>query len=356
MAAPVLARLAVSAAGIGGPALRAAGLEISTDLRRLSVMGIGDVVWQAPVVVEAARQLLSLARARRPRAALLVGYSEFNAFIGPRLRRLGTRVLWYGLPQIWAWRPGRAPAIARACDRMAVLLPFESDLWKRHGQDAVYVGHPALEHRPRAKAVLASQLGLTSPSVALLPGSRFGELRRHLRPMLAAVEELRRQRAPLDARLILAPSLLETHKSWARQEAHRFGCAVSEDPAGPVLPAFDIAIASSGTVTLECAVAGVPPLIVYRLDWLSAALARRLVLIPSVGLPNIVLGEQVFPELLQEQVQPKTILRYAQILLDERTRLVNECERVKRALQPNDENLALPPSERVAALLTPWLS
>jgi hypothetical protein len=145
MAAPVVRQLGVPAFGLGGTALGAVGMELVSDLSRTAAMGVGAVLVRAPLLIDAGRRLLSEARRRKPRAALLVGFSEFNAWLGPRLRKLGMRVLWYSPPQIWAWRGGRADTLRDACDRMAVILPFEEELWRAHGADAHYVGHPSLE-------------------------------------------------------------------------------------------------------------------------------------------------------------------------------------------------------------------
>jgi lipid-A-disaccharide synthase len=366
MAAPVLEQLRIAhsdelhCAGVGGPALRAAGLRTLIPTERLSAMGLADVFAQAASVARAAARLVALAVARRPRAALLVGYSDFNARLGPQLKRLGTRVLWYGAPQVWAWRAGRANAIARACDRMAVILPFERELWRRHGVDAHYVGHPALESvRPSAaheRAELVSELALESEAtrIALLPGSRPGELTRHLPAMLGAVRALSSQRK-IDARLLLAPSLAIAQREWAKQSARAMHIDCVERPATQVLGAFDIAICSSGTATLECALARVPPLIVYRTDWASALIAKRLLRVDSVGLPNILLSEAVFPELLQQSVNPDEIARHAARLVDDRAGYVRHCERVRQAVSVGAP-VTQTPSQAVAALIEPWLA
>src|SRR5687767_2679958 len=148
MAAPVVRRLSVPGFGLGGPRLRDAGVELVGDVSELAVLGIGETLRKAPAISRAAVRLLREIGRRRPRAALLAGYSEFNTWLGARLRARGTRVLWYGAPQVWAWRPGRAPNIRRACDRLAVVLPFEQALWRGLGADARYVGHPALGQQP----------------------------------------------------------------------------------------------------------------------------------------------------------------------------------------------------------------
>lgn len=359
MAAPVVARLGAQAFGLGGAALAAERVELVANLTATAVMGLGAVAGRAPRIARIAVELLGEARRRRPRAALLVGYSEFNAWLGPRLRALDTRVLWYGAPQIWAWRAGRAARARRACDRMALVLPFEETLWRSQGVDARYVGHPALEHALGDRAALRARLGLTpyAEYLAVLPGSRPHEVRRHLEPMLRAVALLRAERGAVDARVIVASSLDARSAAWVRRRAAHAAVETLATPAPEALGAFDVALAKSGTATLECALAEVAPVVVYRAGRLSALLAKRLLRVREVGLPNLVLGENVFPELLQERVTAQELARAARPLLDDRAGAVRQCRRVAETLRA-----ALPrgpsepgASERVARMMRPWL-
>jgi lipid-A-disaccharide synthase len=366
-----VARLGIPSFGLGGSALGAAGTELCADLSRFTAMGIGAVLMRAPEITHAAIRLLGRAQKRKPDVALLVGYSEFNRLLGPWLRRRGVRVLWYGAPQVWAWRSGRAGAIARACDRMAVILPFEQALWRGHQVDAHYVGHPALERPPPARAEVRKRYGLTpyAEYVAVLPGSRPHEVERHLQPMLLAVGLVRAERGALDARLILSPALPAKVRAQATARARAAGVAVLDAPAPAVLPAFDAALAASGTVTLECAVAGVPPVIVYQSGAISYRLAKRLVRTPHIALPNIVLREPIFPELIQERVTKEIVAAECTRLLEAREEFVEHCRRVRRTLRASLSSapatnghsvVGMPirerPSERVARLIEPWLT
>jgi lipid-A-disaccharide synthase len=235
---------------------------------------------------------------------------------------------------------------------MAVILPFEQELWRRHGVDAHYVGHPAMEHASRDRDSLREELGMTpyAEYVAVLPGSRPEEARRHLRPMLRAVDLLRAERGALDARVILAPSLEGSVADWMREIALRAGVSVLACSAPAVLPAFDVALAASGTVTLECTLAGVPPVVAYRTGPLSAFVAARMLRVSDVALPNLVLGRRVFPELLQDAMTPEALAEEAERLLDERASFVESCQAVHRAL-----DTGTPASEHVARLMERWL-
>jgi lipid-A-disaccharide synthase len=371
MAAPVVARLDATCFGLGGSALRAAGMDVAVDLADVTAMGVGAVLARSPFITRAALAVVREVRRRRPTAALLVGYSEFNGWLGPWLRRRGTRVLWYGPPQIWAWRPGRARAIAAACDRMAVILPFEEQLWRNHGVDAYYVGHPVLESTLPPRAEVRKRYGLTpyAEYLALLPGSRPHEVEQHLRPMIQSVRLMRAEHGSVDARVILAPSLNEKTRRQACRLAADLNVGVLEVSAGAVLPAFDIAIACSGTVTLECAVASVPPVVVYKTGPVTHRIGRYLLRTPHIALPNIILGELAFPELLQEQVTPPALAERCTHLLDHKSKYQERCAAVGRALRSHwvparresvaaDTPVAIEkrPSAQVAELLSPWLA
>jgi len=296
---------------------------------------------------------------RKPAAALLVNYTEFNTRLAQVLWEHGTRVLWYGAPQIWAWRSGRAAPLRRCLDRMAVMLPFEEQLWRDLGVDAHYVGHPALEgvRGPGQRDVARERLGMTpfAPAVAILPGSRPHEVRRLLEPMLAGFEEVRRDRASVDARLLLAASLDDSTRAWAKALAARIEIDTAlVDPRsgiGPLLPAFDVALCASGTASLECALARVIPVVCYRVGWATEAAARALLETPHVALPNVLLGRAAFPELLQRNAHATRIADELAKVLDERPSYLACCSELEDIL--GDEKS---PSREVARMLEPWLA
>lgn len=343
LAAPVVARLGCPAFGLGGPALELAGLDAVADLRSFAAMGLTAVAQRSARLGSALGRLVRAVRAHRPRAALLVGFSEPNAWLARWLARRGVRTLWYAPPQIWAWRSSRAPGLARACAHLALVLPFEEPVWRRAGARATYVGHPAAE-----LPWLTSSDAQGAPELALLPGSRPHEVRAHLTTMLAAARLVRTA-----ARLVLAPSLDPRTASWARREAAAAGAAVSEGPLTDALHRAGVALVCSGTATLEAAALGVPPVILYRTDPVTFAVARRLVRVPHLGLPNLVLGRRSFPELLQSDVTPGRIARVAEALLGELDDARARCAEVRSALL---RNITCPPAERVTSLLRPWLA
>lgn len=348
-AADVVRALGVPAVGIGGRHLSAAGAELSSDLATFSAMGVSGAVQRAPAVLSSLLRLRRVVVKRRPRVGLLVGFSEVNTRLAPWLRARGLKVLWYAPPQVWAWRPWRARRIARDADALAVVLPFEESLWRAAGARAHYVGHPALDQGNHP-----AQSGAPVVDVVVLPGSRGHEVRAHLSPMLGAVQALRRRGSVGSAAVVLAPSLDGATRAWVWTRALAAGVV----PAGVPLPAVArgarVALAASGTATLECAALGLPPVIVYRTDALTYGVARRLVRVPHIGLPNLVLGREAFPELLQGAVTAEAIARAARVVLGAHAARLRDCEEVRaRLASPTGTGM---PSERVAAMLASWLS
>lgn len=360
--AAVVARLkdsGVRAFGMGGGALEREGVELVADLRDLTALGIGEVARRAcGVGLAYARVRAAIAR-RKPAAALLVNYTEFNVRLAETLWAEGTRVLWYGAPQVWAWRPGRRTPLRRHLDRMAVMLPFEERLWREIGVDAHYVGHPALEDRrdPWTGRVPARELlGMTpfAAAVAILPGSRPHEVRRLLPAMLSGYETVRHDRASVDARVLLAPSVDAKTRDWVHSLSHEFEVGVVDiDPRAGLaysLPAFDAALCASGTASLECVLAHAVPVICYRIGWATELAARALMTTKHVALANVLLGREAFPELLQRDASAARIADTLADVLDRRDELVRSCDEVVASL--GDRTRA---SFEVARMLRPWL-
>jgi lipid-A-disaccharide synthase len=343
--------------GLGGPALEAAGCHLVERLERVTGTGLGPALVAAPRLARAALALAREAGRRRVRAALLVDFTEFHYRLGPLLRRRGVRVLWAVAPQVWAWRPGRVTTLAPAADRLALLFPFETPLWRRAGLDAHWVGHPAADAIPAARADARASVGLPAgdaPALALLPGSRPNEVGRLLPAMLGAFDRARARLPGLRARVLVAPSLPATLARAVRRRAEAHGAPALEVDAArglpALLPAFDAAVCASGTATLEAALCGVPPVITYRLGPASAAVARFVLRGGHVGLPNVVLGEGAYPELLQGDANAPALARAAVALL---TRPPPSREAGLRAyLRPPGDGTA---ASRTAALLAPWL-
>ena len=342
LGAEVLATLKTPSFGLGGPRLARAGMDVLSPVTRAASMGIAPLFRRAPRVIGACIALARAIEKRHPRAALLVGFSEVNARVARWLHGRGVRVLWYAPPQAWAWRRGRAPRIARDCEQLAVLLPFEAAFWAQNGARVDYVGHPAAE-----RAISAVP---TRREIALLPGSRAEEVRAHLPALLGAALLLARRKYA--ARLHLAEGLDDVTSAWARASARASGVPFTTDGVDGIAGAA-AAVVSSGTATLECAALGVPPVVVYRTDPLTFAVASRLVRVPHVALPNLVLGERAFPELLQDDVTSERIVDALGPILGAGEAYGERCRAVRDAIRrPLDGRRA---AERVAARIRPWL-
>jgi lipid-A-disaccharide synthase len=356
-AAAVVERLpGVVTYGLGGAALASAGTTLAYDLRASTALGVGVAGMRAWGVLRAWRAVVRAAKTRRPRAALLVNYTEFNARLAPLLRGGGVRVLWYGAPQVWAWRASRTVPLRRSVDRMAVILPFEAPLWRAAGVDAHYVGHPALETPQFDRDDARRMLGMTpyASAVAVLPGSRPHEVRRLLEPMLDAYERVRSDRASVDARVLVAPSLDDATCRWVSTvcDARRVEIFDVDPRVGAmgVLRAFDAALCASGTAALEAALSHAVPVVAYRVGVTTELAARMLVTIPDVSLPNILLGRRAFTELLQRDAHASRIAQALADALDRRPALLTACDAVLAALEDKRT-----PSVEVARMLAPWL-
>ena len=296
--------------GIGGPRMLAAGLHSLAPLAALQVHGLLEVLAHLPRLY---RLLWALEREldeRRPDALLLIDYPGFNLKLARAARRRGIPVFHYCSPQVWAWRGGRVRTIAQVVDLIFVLFPFEAPLYQRVGLEAAFLGHPLVGQRAgdaeteALRARVAAPPGL--PVVALMPGSRPSELRRHLDVLLAAIR--RNEGAGWPARYVIpvAPSLDRTEV-----EAHVRAAGVDvlalDDAFLPLLRIADLAIVASGTATLQTAMAGVPFLVVYRVAPLTFFLARHFAYQPYLSIVNVLAGREVVPELLQADFTPERV-------------------------------------------------
>jgi lipid-A-disaccharide synthase len=323
---------------MGGPRLRAAGLESLRQAEEMSVMGISEVLPRIPVILGILRQLTAAAAERRPRAALLVDAPDFNLRLAKRLKRLGIKVVYYVSPSVWAWRRGRVKTIARVVDRMLCILPFEEQFYEGTGVSARFVGHPLAERpRPLAAAEYRLALGLAPgrTTVALLPGSRRSELRRIFPPMLEAAERIR-ARHP-DAQFVVPVASTLSGEALRPYLAAHAGLDVLLAPGQTeaAVGASDAALVKSGTSTLEAALMLRPMVVVYRLSWLSYVVGRLFVKLAHFALVNLLAGRSLVPELLQREATPERMAAELSKLLEDgsaRAEQLRGLEEVRAAL------------------------
>lgn len=299
----------LSVVGIGGPRLRAAGMTVLVDTAHVATMGLTETFGTLGRLVAAYRRLVRELDVARPDLVVLVDYPEFNLRLARQARRRGIPVFYFVAPQVWAWRKGRIRTIGERVDKLAAVFPFEPAVYNRDGRRlAEFVGHPLLDTvaASRAPAATRARYGLDAerPLLALLPGSRKSEVGFLFRAMCEAAALLAAE--GWQAVAALAESLGEDDLRAALDGAP-LPVPIAHNDTYNVVAAADAAVVASGTATVETALLGCPMVIVYRLAPLTYWIARRLVDVPWIGMPNLVLQRGVFPELIQEQVTPVAI-------------------------------------------------
>jgi lipid-A-disaccharide synthase len=309
--------------GMGGPAMAAAGVECVADVTGAAPVGIVEAVGHLAVLRRAFRRLRGvIAWPARPRAVVLIDFPEFNLRLARIARRAGVPVIYFIPPQIWAWRPGRVRTIRRLVALVLTVLPFERALYQRAGVPVEFVGHPLrdrlVEAPSRATARHALGLGASDDVIGLLPGSRSAEIGAVLTVMRDAAALIGRARSRTRFVLALAPSIDE------RQVRSRLGEAPIQIVAGQtyaVMRAADLLLVTSGTATLEAALLGTPMVVCYRLAVLSELIARALLRVPWMSLPNLIAGRAVVPELYRRATTPEGLAQAALRLLADRDAL-----------------------------------
>jgi lipid-A-disaccharide synthase len=353
--------------GIGGEAMAAQGVEILTPAADLAVVGLMEVVGHLPAIWQALRGLGRVLKTSSPDLAILVDFPDFNFWVARLAKYYRVPVLYYISPQVWAWRTYRVRTLARLTDRLVVIFPFEADFYRAQGVAVSYVGHPFRETLPpltdRRTFLEGHNLDPEALTIALLPGSRAGEIERHL-PIILQAAELIRQAIPqtqfiLPLASTAPPGLVETLVEEFRNNLRGGPGDASSPPApqkGPLLKiipgqayqalgAAHVAVVASGTATVEAALAAAPTVIVYRVSPLTFAVGRRLVRVEHVGMANLLAGERMFPELIQEDFTPARLAHEVLSLIQDPKRLAG----VRRGLATVIRRLGGPGASRRAA-------
>jgi lipid-A-disaccharide synthase len=315
-----LLRPGLEAFGMGGPLLRAAGLDALRDAEEMSVMGIAEVLPKIPTILGILRELAAAAAARRPRVALLVDSPDFNLPLAKRLKRSGIPVVYYVSPSVWAWRRGRVKTIARVVDRMLCILPFEERFYEGTGVSARFVGHPLAERPiPGPPGGYRAALGLAPArtTVALVPGSRRSELKRIFPGMLDAAERIRARRPDAQFVVPVAPTLPEDSLRPYLARHATLEVKLAPGRLDDAVGASDAALVKSGTSVLEAALMLRPMVVVYRLSWLTYLVGRLFVRLANFALVNLLAGRTLVPELLQRQASPERMADEVLTLLDD---------------------------------------
>lgn len=333
--------------GLGGPAMADAGVRLIAHVDQLAVMGFAEVVRHLPYFARLLKTVRSSLDDARPDLVIPIDYPGFNLRLAHAAATRKIPVLYYIAPQVWAWHRSRLNEMARTTDAIAVILPFEEELFRQAGAAAEFVGHPLLDApRPvRNRIDFCAEIGLDPerPILALFPGSRRQEVERHLELFAHAAREVGSRGRALQPVIARAPGLAA--------DTYRASVFPAVPDGRELLRHARAGIVKSGTTTLEAALAGVPIVIIYRMHPLNFALARRLVRVEHIGLVNLVAGERVMPELVQHDATPAAIADAVDPFLSEshpeRLRALEKLAAVRTRLQPPGERS---PAQNVASM------
>lgn len=306
------AGLADSFYGIAGPRMQAAGARSLHNMETLSVRGYVEALGGLRRILAIRRDLRRELLARPPRLFIGIDAPDFNLALERDLKRAGIATAHFVSPSVWAWRPRRIEKVRRAADHTLLIFPFEEEIYQRAGIPATYVGHPlahALPEPNRARA--RERLGLTAEGeyVVLMPGSRMSELESLGTLCIAAAQQLaeRRPQARFLIPLVNRATRARFERQLHEQDATQLPIRLLYGHAHDALQAADAALIASGTATLEALLLDCPHVITYRVPWLTWQIMRRQALLPWIGLPNILAGDAVVPELIQHQAEPHAL-------------------------------------------------
>lgn len=327
--------------GLGGERMREAGVELLADISRTAVVGPFEAIGHFGGLFQLFRKLTArLEGQNRPAAAIFIDFPDFNMRLARRARVAGVPVVYYVSPQIWAWRPGRIRELRETVDKMLVILPFEAEIYRQAGIDVEFVGHPLVEMvRARLpRRAFFEKYGLDSerPLVALLPGSRRKEVRYILPTLVSAVDRILEAKPGTQFVLPAAPGL---DRDFVRGFLGNRPVTLVRGDTYEAIRYARAAVVASGTATLETALLGTPEVIVYRIGRATWWLGKAMLRVRMFGLVNIILGEEIVPELFQDRMTPENVARETIRLMDDvwtQSRIRSHYERVRRQLGSGD--------------------
>jgi len=341
----------ITVSGIGGIHMKQAGVAILVPASEMAVVGLTEVLFRLGVILKARQKIKNkLKSIPSPDLLILIDYPDFNIHLASLAKRWKIPVLYYISPQVWAWRKGRINKLAKRVDRMAVILPFEEDLYRKKGVDVTYVGHPLLdaipEHSSKEDTVGRLDHQNAPPVIGLLPGSRQEEIENTLPLMVKAVEIISSRYSQLECLLPVAPTvsvdLVQSFIADSNTVIH-----ISDLDIYSTLRACDLVLVASGTATLETAIMGVPMIVVYRVSPVTYWIGKKLVNVPYISLVNLVAGRQIVPELVQDEFNPEKLAEEAFRIIEDRREREDMIQNLKAVKDRLGEGGA---SERTARL------
>lgn len=336
--------------GMGGEAMRKAGGEIIFDMKEYSVMGFVEILSALPKFFALRKAFRKVLEERKPDCFVTIDYPEFNMRVAKVAKELHIPVLSYIPPSAWVWRRGRAVTVGRLVDKVACIYPFAYDVYKAAGANAEFVGNPLVDivepHLTREAALGKAGKTPGRPLVLLLPGSRVKEITAVLPVMLEAVGMIRAALPQADFILQKAPTIdQELLQGLIASSGEKV--KIVEGDSYDMMSVADVALATSGTVTLEAALCGLPSVICYKASPLSVAIAKRVINIKYIGLPNILAGKELLPELIQEKMTKENMAKAVLDFLrpEEQEKVRGELAQVVKKLGPKGA------TKRVAQLI-----
>ncbi len=307
--------------GIGGDKMQNAGMRLIYHINEVSVMGFWEVVKHLHIIRSVEKAMLVIAQAKKPDVILLIDYPGFNLRFAEKVRSVGSKIVYYISPQVWAWNSGRVKKMKGLIDKMLVVFPFEEEIYKKEGIPVEFVGHPLLEvlQETQGKKEFCTRYELdeTKPIVGLFPGSRRQEIERIFPTMLGAARILYGADEAQTVVGVASVLDMEYMKSFLRGD---FPVQLLQHATYDAMANVDVALVTSGTATLETAFYQTPMVVVYKTSWLTYWIGRMLVKVKNIGLVNIVAGKQIVPELIQGNVKPLRLAVEAAAMLEDKAR------------------------------------
>ena len=306
--------------GLVGDKMIDAGCQRLWHIDQVNVMGLSEVVNKLPSLLRLRNSIVKYFSENKPDIFIGVDSPDFNFKIEQKLKQRGVKTIHFISPSVWAWRSNRIKKIKASTDLMLCLFPFEVDFYEKHGQKALFVGHPLTEKlQPRENYK-------RSKKVLLMPGSREAEIKSLLPELLSTVKLMCEQDSKIQFSLVLAN---DHFKEWVKDRIHKSGIKLTVGDAYKQIVKSDLVIVASGTATLEIAMLGVPMVVVYKLSEVSYQIVRRLLKTKFISLPNVILGKEIVPELIQDSANGKNIANVAmQIIVSDNVKLVSELSKI----------------------------
>jgi lipid-A-disaccharide synthase len=310
---------ALSFYGTGGDEMRNAGVQLLSHIRELAHIGVREALSGLRAYCKTYRSLIAESQRQRPDVAILLDFPEFNLRLAKRMKRLGVKVIYYIGPQIWAWRSGRIRKIRDCVDKMLVILPFEEEYYRSRGVEVEFVGHPLLEdfapNFDRNSYLSSRNLDPGRKTIAILPGSRRKEID-YILPVMMKAAKCVLMSAPAQFLISVAPTVDPEHVNHLvagelRGDPNRGCFRTLTSDSRDILANSDFAFVKSGTSSLEAALVGTPFLITYKISSLSWMIGELLIRTSMKGLVNLIAGEEIVPELFQDEAQPEKLARLA---------------------------------------------